>query len=191
LRVPRIGEEKLVDVREAITTVRADGSPATTHIMFDPDGTRALSRPTDAQSSVVVTRLRDDRPKDADAVLGGIDGGEAQRSAMAGKGFAYFRIKTQMGPGMARVIRNRAHTQRFPYDVGLLNDEAAVTYGVTAFIVVGGDSLVEFSQLFPCAQRSDADCRVAALKASEAFINGVSGFTPYAARGGASASSPS
>ncbi|MBW8760779.1 MAG: hypothetical protein JF586_24635 [Burkholderiales bacterium] len=189
LRVPRIGEEKLVDVREAVTLMRADGSPATTHIMFDPDGTSVARDPTRAQSAIVVTRLRDERPKDAEHVLAGIDGGEERRAALVGSGFAYYRVKTNMGPGLARVVRNRAHTLRFPYDMGILKDSGTVTYGVTAFVVVGNDSLVELSQLFPCGQRSDPDCRIAALRVNEAFINGVTGFTPYAARASAPATS--
>ena len=190
LRVPRIDEEKLVDVREAVTFVRADGSPATTHIMFDPDGTRAANGPMDAQSTIVVTRLRDDRPKGAEHVLAGIDGGEERRVALMGRGVDYFRVTTKMGLGLMRVIRNRAHSWRFPYDISLLQDSSAVTYGVTTFVVVGSDSLVEFSQLFPCGQRSDAACRNAALKVSEAFVNGVVGFTDYAVQSSTSASSP-
>ncbi|CAM3725886.1 hypothetical protein ROSA5918_04910 [Roseateles saccharophilus] len=189
LRVPRIGEEKLVDVREAIAIIRADGTPSTTQIMFDPGGTLAVSASTDPLSAVVVTRLRDDRPKDAERVLAGIDGGEVQRANLSARGVGYHRVQTQMGPGLARVIRNRVRTLRFPYDIGLLNDSGTVTYGVTAFVVVGRDSMVEFSQLFPCGQRSDGDCRVAALKAHEAFINGVTGFTDYAAVGYKPASS--
>lgn len=179
LRVPRIGDEQLVDVREAVVMVRADGSPATTHLMFDPDGTNVAVDPLRAVSAVVVTRLRDDRPKDAESIIAYLDGGHAQRAAMAGQGITYAQADTKMGPALRRIVRNRAHTVRFPYDLRQLKDSATVTYGVTTFVVVGTDSMVEFSQLFPCASRADAQCLTAAIAASEAFFDGVTSFRRY------------
>jgi hypothetical protein len=179
LRVPRIGEEKLVDVREAVALVRADGSPATTHLMFDPDGTNVAVDPLRAVSAVVVTRLRDDRPKDAESIIAYLDGGHVQRATMAGQGITYAQADTHMGPALRRIVRNRAHTVRFPYDLQQLKESATVTYGVTTFVVVGTDSMVEFSQLFPCTSRADAPCRAAAIAASEAFFDGVTSFRRY------------
>ena len=180
LRVPRLADEKLVDVREAAPLTRKDGSPATTHIMFDPDGLGDTRDPARAQSTVIVTRLRDDRPKDAASVIGGLDGGEADRAQLvAGRGFSYARIETKLGPGLHRVIRNRGYSPRFPYDMAILRGATATTFGVTVFAVVGTDSLVEFSQLFPCGQRPEEDCRAAALKAHAEFVDGVTYFKMY------------
>ncbi len=181
LRIPRIGDETFVDVREAVSLFRVDGTAATTHIMFDVDGTKndaAISQ--DAQSAVIVTRLRDDRPKDVDSVLATLDGGEQRRALLTKQGgFSYTRIETSLGPALQRVIRNRANTRRFPYDIAQLNGSGTMTYGVTAFVIVGTDSLVELSQLFPCGKRSDADCQTAALKAHEEFVSGVTEFSVY------------
>jgi hypothetical protein len=179
LRVPRIGTELLVDVREALAMRRPDGSPATTHLMFDPGGTQIPWSPEAAASALVVTRLRDDRPKDVESILNRLDGGEAQWARLAERGVSYARIQTRMGPALQRVVRNRANSARFPYDLALLNDREATTYGVTDFVVVGTDSLIEFSQLVPCAGRSDADCRSAALMAMAALVDGVTDFKTY------------
>ena len=176
LQVPRIGAEKLVDVREAVPLVRADRSPATAHIMFDPDGTPVAIAPDAAVSAVVVTRLRDDRPKIADAILDGLDGGPQQRAQASGRGVEYTRIDTRYGPGLRRLVRNRANTDRFPYTLALLNDGGTTTYGITNYVVVGTDSLVEFSQVFPCGSRGDADCRAEALQAMDRFVDGVKEF---------------
>lgn len=185
LRVPRLSDEKLVDVREAVALVRADGSPATTHIMFDPDGTKFANGPAAAQSTVVVTRLRDDRAKEAESVLARLDGGEAQRAKLtADLGVSYARLETNLGPALRRVVRNRAYSQRFPYDLAVLRDSMTTTYGITTSVIAGTDSLLEFSQLFPCGQRSDAECHAAALKAHEAFVVGVTEFRTLPPTGG-------
>jgi Biotin carboxylase, N-terminal domain len=192
LRIPRIGDETFVDVREAVSLFRADGSKATTHIMFDADGTKtdaAVSQ--DAQSAVIVTRLRDDRPKDVESVLATLDGGEQKRALWTKQGgFSYARTETSLGPALQRVIRNRANTRRFPYDIAQLNETGTMTYGVTSFVVVGTDSLVELSQLFPCAKRSDVDCQTAALNAHKEFVGGVTEFSVYPPQGTPPAPTP-
>lgn len=190
LRVPRVGDEKLVDVREAVAMARADGSPATTHLVFDPGGISVGNNPTRAVSAVVVTRLRDDRPKDAESVIESIDGGHERRASFAGQGITYAQADTKMGPALRRIVRNRAHTLRFPYDTALLKDGDAVTYGVTIYVVVGTDSMVEFSQLFPCGDRDDASCRAAAIETHEAFFSGVTAFRRYLPPGDTPTSAP-
>lgn len=179
LRVPRIGKEKFVDVREAVAFTRPDGTAATTHIMFDPDGTVMDVGPKNPQSAVIVTRLRDDRPKDADSVLGGLDGGEQKRTLLSKQGFSYSRVDRDGDPTLQRIIPNRSNTRRFPYDIALLNESLPTTYGITTFILIGTDSLLELSQIFPCDKSNDADCRIAALKVHEEFVGGIKGFLTY------------
>ena len=179
LRIPRIGREKFVDVREAVSLIRSDGTPATTHVMFDPDGTSIDVGSKNPQSAVIVTRLRDDRPKDADSVLGGLDGGEQQRMLLSKQGFNYLRVDRDGDPTLQRIVRNRANTRRFPYEIAVLNERFLATYGITTYILMGTDSLLEFSQIFPCEKSNDADCRAAALRVHEEFVGGIREFSIY------------
>lgn len=179
LKLPQISMEKAVGIRESITMVRADRSPATTHLIIDAGGLKITSRPDDAVSVVVVTRLRDDRPKDAESILSRLDGGAQQRETLTRQGFEYVADNTPLGPGLRRIVPNRAYNDRFPYQLAVLKGNQVTTYGVTQYVVVGTDSFLEFSQVFPCAQRSASECRAAAVQAMTDFVGGVTEFKMY------------
>lgn len=179
LRLPRIGSEKSVVVREAITMRRPDQLPATTHLIIDTGGLRIMPQPRDAVSAIVVTRLRDDRPKDAESIFSRLDGGTEYRSTLANQSIEYATNNTSLGPGLQRVVPNRAYDDRFPYQVARLKDAQVTTFGVTQFVVVGVDSFLEFSQIFPCVERSTSECKADAIKSMTAFVGGVTGFKMY------------
>jgi len=179
LKVPRIHDETQVDVREAVTLFRSDGTPATTHVMFDPGGTSLVGNLEAPVSAVVVTRLRDDRSKDAEGILERLNGGAQGRAEYTRKGWEYQRMQTSLGPALTRIIRNRANDARFPYQMAVLRDSTATTYGVTRYVVIGADSLVEFSQIYPCKLMMDAVCKQAAMDAMDKLVGGVKAFQTY------------
>jgi hypothetical protein len=179
LKVPRILDETQVDVREAVTLVRGDGTPATTHVMFDPGGASIVGNLEAPVRAVVVTRLRDDRPKDAEGILERLDGGAQGRDEYARTGWEYQRMQTSLGPALARTIRNRANGARFPYQMAVLRDATATTYGMTRYVLVGTDSLIELSQIYPCKMKPDAVCKQGATDAMDRFVGGVQMFLMY------------
>src|SRR5215831_13043240 len=62
IRVPKVAENPRVSVYQALVYVRSDGTPATSQVLFAPEG-------NEGAAAVVVTRLRDDGPKDAASIL--------------------------------------------------------------------------------------------------------------------------
>lgn len=174
LKVPRIADETKVDVREAIAMRRQDGTVATTHLVFMPGGLAYAAQPETPVSAVVVTRLRDDRPKDRDSVLRSYEPqSEAEKAQYARVGIEQARIQTRLGEALQRVVPNRAYGPAFPYSTQMLRDSTLTTVGVSRFFVFGQDSFVEFSQVYPCGPRGAAECRAAALEAAERFTDGV------------------
>jgi hypothetical protein len=61
LLIPRVGESTNVILAQALVSKRADGTPITTDIV--------LTMPGKSAYALVVTRMRDDRPKDTETGL--------------------------------------------------------------------------------------------------------------------------
>lgn len=179
IKIPRIGEETFVDVRESVTMLRADGSPATTHVIFDPGGTPIIPAAFQAVSAVVVTRLREDRSKDGNIVLDGIDGGPQGRAIQMKSGFEYAFNSTEFGPAMRRIIPNRLNHPRFPYGIQYSNTVEVSSFGVTVYLVADQDSFIEFSQIFPCEGKGESECREGALNSINTFAGGMTQFRSY------------
>ena len=177
LSLPVFRDEAVVSVRESIIARRPDGSFITTHVLFVP-GPVGLGLLTDeGVSAVVVTRLRDDRPKDRESVLRQFEPpNEQARAAMAQRGVEYDRVGTNMGQAVQRVVRNRAANEPFPYRMQLSTDQALRSIGASRYVIAEGDSLIEFSQVYPCAQQSETDCRSNAVSALDRFMAGVKHF---------------
>ena len=127
-----------------------------------------------------VTRLRDDRPKDRESVLRQFEPQTAQQREQQGNvGIQSFRIQTEFGEGLQRIVRNRLYEEPFPYQMRVASTPNVDSVGVTLFVVVEDDSLLEFSQVFPCATVENQACTQKALANSSAFVSGVSQFLRY------------
>jgi hypothetical protein len=174
LKVPRIADETRVEIREAIALYRADGSPATTHVIFMPEGLAYKGPPETPVSAVVVTRLRDDRPKDRDSVLRTYEPrSDAEKAHYEKAGIQQVRMQTKFGETLQRIVPNRAYGPAFPYVMQVLRDSRLATVGISRFFVFADDSFVEFSQIYPCGSLAEAECWSAALDAADRFTNGL------------------
>jgi hypothetical protein len=191
LKLPQLREEKTVSVREAVTV--AEGKEVrTSHVLFVPgtDG-ESLERHGPV-SAVVVTRLRQDRPRDRESVLKAWEPRTPeQRKAMEARGLEYHRIQTGLGEGLERIVPNRIADANFPYRTHTDDAKELKSVGVTRYLVSSDQALLEFSQVFPCRELAADACKDAALKASDRFVQGVSAFmlvrSPAQPQGGASA----
>ena len=191
MKLPQVGDEKVVSVREAV--VIAHGKDIdTSHVMFVPGPEGGTVDPLGPVSIVVVTRLRADRPHDRESVLRAWEPRTPeQRKAMEARGIEFARIKTGLGEGLERLVPNRVADANFPYRTHA--DETAKklrSVGVTRYLVSGDQALLEFSQVFPCRELAEEACKVAAVKASDRFVQGVGSFVlvrPGAAEAAAAA----
>jgi hypothetical protein len=98
-------------------------------------------------------------------------------------------VETNLGPALQMVFRNRANTPlHFPGQVmgGGPFDGTTANYGVSRFVAVSPDTLIQFSQIVPCRGRSDADCKAAALQSLDAFVRGVVEFPTPSLKSGKS-----
>ena len=191
LKLPQVLDEKVVSVREAV--VRAHGKEVdTSHVMFVPGPEGTHFDPLGPVSAAVVTRLRQDRPHDRESVLRAWEPRTPeQRKALEARGVEFARIRTGLGEGLERIVPNRVADANFPYRTH--TDETAKTLrsvGVTRYLVSGEQALLEFSQVFPCRDLAAQECRAAALKASDRFVQGVSSFVTYRSSPKAAASAP-
>lgn len=179
LKLPRIEQEETVTVREAAPMRRPDGEIATAHLVILP-GSMSPGPVSDNQaiSAVVVTRLRDDRSKDRETILRQWEPpNEQERARMRREGIEHSRVQVPgFGEAVHRVVRNRASIDPFPYRINVLNSRSLETVGITRIVVVGEDSLIEFSQVVPCAGRDEAACFTNAIAVSDRFISGVTEF---------------
>ncbi len=175
--VPVIGNESVISVRESVIARRPNGFPITSHVLFVPGAMGMAPSNQDGVSAIVVTLLRDDRPKDGESVLSQFEPpNEGVRAVYAKQGVDFSRVKTNMGDGVQRVIRNRLANEPFPYKVQIRGGSELVSIGVTRYVVAPNDSLLEFSQVVPCTNSSESDCRQRALDMMQKFMTGVSDF---------------
>jgi hypothetical protein len=180
LKLPRIGQEKTVSIREAVVFKRPDGQVATSHVLFAPNPWGPTYDTNLGASAVVVTRLREDRSKERDSVLSKFEPpSAAQREQHAKVGILYARVPSSLGESLRRIIRNRVFDEPFPYQTRVLNIPDTRSVGVSRFLVVEDDSLLEFSQIFPCGALKDEECTQKAVLVSDAFVEGVSQFLTF------------
>lgn len=177
IAVPVIGSESQVSVRESVVSRRPNGVPITSHVMFIPGAIGAAPSNEDGVSAVVVTLLREDRPKDSESVLRSFEPtNDDARKALALQGMEYNRLSTNMGVAVQRIVRNRLVDDPFPYLMRVRAGEGFGSFGVTRYVVAPNDSLIEFSQVVPCGGLVEGECKQKALTRMNVFMAGVREF---------------
>jgi hypothetical protein len=178
MKLPQVGDEKVVSVREAVVLVRPDGSAETSHILFVPGAEGTSVNPLGPVSAVVVSRLGNGRPTERETVLRAWEPrSPEQRQQMEARGIEFHRIKTSMGEGLERIVPNRIADSNFPYLTHTGEGARLQSVGVTRYLVSGERALLEFSQVFPCGSLAAPACKEAALKSADRFVAGVFSFT--------------
>jgi hypothetical protein len=138
VRIPKVANNPRVHVHQALVARRPDGTVITSHVLFVPDGGYGAQ-------AVVVTRLRDDRPKDPAAILAQFEPHSPTDYAQYEKqGIAFKKIDSPLGTTLQRTIRNRGFSWHFPYRVLVDSSRPQGTVGVSRYVVVG-NFLCEFS----------------------------------------------
>lgn len=177
LAIPIIEDERQVSVRESVVSVRPNNIPITSHVIFIPGAIGAAPNTADGVSAVVVTLMRDDRPKDRESILTRFEpDNDGVRALYARQGAEYSRVQTNMGDAVQRVLRNRSGVDPFPYQSMAEGGDELVSLGITRYVVAPNDSLIEFSQVIPCRKRAELDCKQKAIGNMDRFMSGVSDF---------------
>lgn len=177
LAIPVIENETQVSVRESVVSARANNVPITSHVIFIPGATGAAPATAEGVSAIVVTLLRDDRPKDSASVLTQFEPpNDGVRALYARQGAEYSRLKTNFGEAVQRVLRNRSAVDPFPYQSVAQGGADLISLGVTRYVVAPNDSLIEFSQVVPCAKQTESECKQKASNSMDRFMAGVSEF---------------
>jgi hypothetical protein len=177
MAIPVIGNELQVSVRESVVSARANNVPITSHVIFIPGATGAAPATAEGVSAVVVTLLRDDRPKDSQSVLTQFEPpNDGVRALYARQGAEYSRVKTNFGEAVQRVLRNRSAVDPFPYQSVAQGGADLISLGVTRHVVAPNDSLIEFSQVVPCTKQTESECKQKASISMDRFMSGVSEF---------------
>lgn len=150
VKIPRVAENPRVHVHQALISRRPDGTPITSHVLFIPDSGYGAA-------AIVVTRLRDDRPKDAASVLSRFEPRSVDEyKAYEQRGITFRKLNGQLGPAVQRAITNRAFSWHFPYRVAVDSSYPRGTLGVSRYVVVD-QFLCEFSVIVDGSRASSAD----------------------------------
>lgn len=177
LAVPVIENELQVSVRESVVSARPNNVPITSHVIFIPGATGAAPATAEGVSAVVVTLLRDDRPKDSESILARFEPpNDGVRALYARQGTEYSRVQTNFGEAVQRVLRNRSAVDPFPYQSIAQGGAELISLGFTRYVVAPNDSLIEFSQVVPCAKQTEPECKQKASNSMDRFMAGVSQF---------------
>lgn len=138
IRIPKVADNPRVHVHQALVSKRPDGTTITSHVLFLPDGGYGAA-------AIVVTRLRDDRPKDTASILSQFEPSSPDQYPIYEKqGVTYRRLIGAFGPSVQRTIRNRAFSWHFPYRVSVDPSHPKGTVGISRYVVMG-EYFCEFS----------------------------------------------
>jgi hypothetical protein len=159
LRVPRVAGQPRVVLRHSRPSRRPDGAAVTTHVSVETPGAYGVA-------ALVVTRIRDDMPKDADSVLHQFEPREpAEYPAYAKQGVTFRRRSGPLGVALERVVRDRAMVPLFPFRTAIDTGRAAGSVGLSRYVVLDG-FLCEFSLIVDGARARD-EAALLALAESE------------------------
>lgn len=138
IKIPIVANNPRVHVHQALVSRRPDGTVVTSHVLFIPDSGYGAE-------AMVVTRLRDDKPKNSTAILAQFEPRSATDYAQYEKqGITFKKIDSRLGPTLQRTVRNRAFSWHFPYRVMVESSHPKGAIGISRYVVVG-DFLCEFS----------------------------------------------
>jgi hypothetical protein len=167
IKIPVVANNPRIHVYQAVLSRRPDGTVVTSHVLFLPDGGYGAQ-------ALVVTRLRDDKPKNPASVLAQFEPPSAADYAQYERqGITFNRIDSRLGPTLQRTIRNRAFSWHFPYRVLVDSSRPQGTIGVSRYVVVG-DFLCEFSVIVDGASASTFEALQAmAQRDVDALMDGL------------------
>lgn len=140
IAVPSVFGSHKISVHQALVSKRPDGTPITSHVLFiPPNGSNA--------AGLVVTRLREDRPKDAASVLRRFKPQSEEHSqALEKQGVLYKSYQGKHGEILERQIKNRTFTYHFPYRINTARSSEMKSLGISRYYVAG-DYFYEFTVL--------------------------------------------
>jgi hypothetical protein len=152
--IPRVSDSPNVSVVQSVVSRRTDGTPITGHVLFTPEhGSGA--------AALVVTRLRDDRPKDSTYVLAQFaPTGAAEELAYEKQGVTFRRKEGLLGPVLERSIRNRVFTEYFPYRVAVAANGPSGNVGLARYVLMV-EYLCEFSLIVDGSRAAGSDALLA------------------------------
>lgn len=150
IRIPKVAGNSKVSVHQALISKRPDGAPITSHVLFIPDRGYGAA-------AVVVTRLRDDRPKDTASILSQFEPKTpAEYTAYEERGVTFQKLNGALGPVVQRAIKNRAFSWHFPYRIAIDPAHPKGTVGLSRYVVVG-EFLCEFSLIVDGSRAASTD----------------------------------
>lgn len=140
IAVPSVFGSHKISVHQALVSKRPDGTPITSHVLF-------MSQKGFDVAGLVVTRLREDRPKDAASILRSFKPQSEQHSqALEKQGIFYKSYEGKHGEILERQIKNRNFTDHFPYRISRDRSSETKSLGISRYYVIG-DYFYEFTVL--------------------------------------------
>ena len=149
LKVPSVAGSTQIRVIQSTISRRPDSSPITADVIFLPDDSYGAS-------ALIVTRLRDDKPKNSEYILEQfIPPNLTETARMEQLGVTFKQINTRFGNTLQRTIKNSRVSQYFPYKVSVDKAENLSSLGMSRFSVVG-EFLCEFVVIVDTRYVSDS-----------------------------------
>lgn len=167
IKIPRVAGSAKINVHQALISRRADGTPITSHVLFLPEGSYGAA-------ALVVTRLRDDRPKDPEFIVSQFETRSPQEAEqLESEGVFIKRFTGPWGPCVQRTIRNQVFSWHYPYRVRTDLSANTETVGISRFVVLG-EFLLEFGLITRRADNQTFDqLRASAEHALDTFMGAL------------------
>jgi len=167
LLIPRVAGDINVSVSQALIARRPDGTPITSDVIVTP--TQGYGA-----AALVVTRMRDDAPKDPDHILAEFEPrNSAEYAAYEKQGVAFERRQGPLGLALERLTKNRVVTEYFPYRTGIDPHRANGSLGISRYVVIG-EFLCEFSLVIDGSPTLNEDAlRALAESAMDSFMGAL------------------
>jgi len=142
ITIPSVFKSNRISIYQGLVSKRTDGTPITSHVLF-------ISQQDASIAGLVVTRLREDRPKDANSILRTFKPkSEQEYQALKKNGILYKSYQGKHGEILEREVKNRIYTWLFPYRIHTDSAFKMKSLGISRFYVVG-DYFYEFTVLLP------------------------------------------
>lgn len=137
LKIPKVAGSTKIRVIQSLISSRPDGSAITSDVIFLPEDSYGAS-------ALIVTRIKENIPKDSAYILAQFTPpNEAELALAEKKGASYKQFESPQGTVLQRSIRNSRVSKFFPYKIFVEPSNDLNTLGVSRFIVKDG-YLMEF-----------------------------------------------